>query len=106
MNKNRKPHPADRNRPSGLYGEQPLPPQLVDFVVSSGAMRSRSEDYVPAVVFDLTMDDDTKFTCMMRVDGPEMEQISKDILEAVMHARKDVRAAQASQSPGQGKSHG
>jgi len=102
----RKPHPQDRSRASGLYDQVPAPPQIIDVVVESGAMRSQSQGYVPAIVLHITTDDGKTFQGMMRCDGPEVPQISTDMMEATMHARRDVRAAEASHQPGQGKSHG
>jgi hypothetical protein len=99
----RKQHPADKSLPRGLYADtRPAPPQIVDIVIESGAMRSRSEGLIPTVMFTLTDDTGGKYEGMMRCDGPEMAQVANDILEAIVVARQDVTASR----PGSGKSHG
>lgn len=102
----RKSHPQDRELLPGLYDEVPAPPQIIDVLIETGAMRSRSEGYLPALVFTFKTDDGETFTGMMRCDGPETASIATDIMDATMAARRDVHAAAATQQPGQGKSHG
>jgi len=96
------PHPADRHDPSGLYETREAPPQIIDVVVESGAMRSRSEGLIPTVLFKFTDDAGGTYEAMMRCDGPEVLKVVEDVQECVVHARRDVEASR----PGKGKSHG
>ena len=95
-------HPANRQDPSGLYGMRPAPPQIIDVVVESGAMRSRSEGLVPTVLFKFTDDAGGTYEGMMRCDGPEILKITEDVQACVVHARRDVETSRL----GGGKSYG
>jgi hypothetical protein len=98
----RKSHPLDKTLPAGFYGEVPRPPQIVDVLVESGAMRSKSKGFVPAVVLTLTDENGNVYHGMMRCDGDEMLQVAEDITRCAEAARNDVKAS----TPGKGKSHG
>lgn len=95
-------HPKDQIKPSGLYHELPAPPQIVDVVVESGAMRSRSEGYIPCVVMRFQDDKGDTYEGMMRCDDDAVFKIAADMIACVEAARNDVKASQ----PGRGKSHG
>jgi len=69
-----------------------LPPQIVECMVESAALHSRSRGWLPAVVIRIATADGAGLAGSIEA-GPEILEIARHIVEAHERAQLDVRRA-------------
>ena len=89
----------------GLYDERKAPPVITEFLCESGAAHS-PDGWHPAIYITITCKDGTVFKGLMLAIDREPEAIGMDIALTAGAARRDLAESIASQTPGQGKTHG
>lgn len=98
----------ETHKPAGLYPNETkeVPAQILEVLVESGAVHSRSQGFLPTVVLRLKDDQGKSYVGYLRADEGSAAKIATDIMECIQASHRDLQAMLDSMNPGTGKSHG